>query len=335
VTEPSAASTYEGFDESAVARIIDDLATRFSWEGWSGYDVVRVWDSRTAVLHHIVPLNGGTSRVLKVGTLWKKEKAREVYEDLAHLREVFTSNPAVELQVPEAFGWHDSPPCVCVEYVPGVDLTAALSETSGPATADLGRIVDACGAALGAFHKAYSFDPDAADAPLSRRKLERIARTMAGRVGVKPELVEGIDWSRLASRRYGDFAPYNLRVDRSGGIWVIDQPSGRSYAPVHRDVAYFLDRLDRVLARRGPSATDRWRTRAELETSLLSAYARTGPGMLDTPADKTLLSLYLTHKQIHTARKRLRRGRVRDVPRFLRMAAQWRRQATRSEFTGA
>jgi hypothetical protein len=42
VTEPSAASTYEGFDESAVARIIDDLATRFSWEGWSGYDVVRV-----------------------------------------------------------------------------------------------------------------------------------------------------------------------------------------------------------------------------------------------------------------------------------------------------
>ena len=56
----------------------------------------------------------------------------------------------------------------------------------------------------------------------------------------------GIDLVGSTARRYGDFAPYNIRLDSGRRGWIIDQPM-LALEAVHRDVAWFLFNLERRL----------------------------------------------------------------------------------------
>jgi hypothetical protein len=311
-------STSEGtrtLDESQVSELIEDLSGRFGWaERAAEFRQVDQWQSRTSVLYKLAAGGGSPAVVVKVGKVWDPDKAREVYDDLRALKALFDGNYLVPLSVPQVLGWHESPPSVCVEFIEGDDLSRVLERTTGESADRVVAAIAQCGAALGLFHTAGQGggDPDKA-----RRQIADMAR----KVMVDKSFIEAIDLNRLVTRRYGDYAPYNMRVDDSGVIWVLDQPSGRMNAPVHRDVGYFLERVQRRLGGDIPGIQDL------TEEAFLASYSTTGPGPLDKPADRTLIAVYQSYKHLRTARKRIGQRRFGEVPTFARHAVRARQRA--------
>ncbi len=48
---------------------------------------------------------------------------------------------------------------------------------------------------------------------------------MARQLLLKAGVVESMAPGLVVSRRYGDFAPYNIRITDGGSVWLLDHPS--------------------------------------------------------------------------------------------------------------
>jgi len=261
--------------------------------------------------------------LIKVGRAWDQTEARRIHDDLVDLSALL-AEAGSPLKVAQPMGWHAAPPSICIAYVPGDDL-GKLLRAADHDTADVFRpVIEACGGALGSFHSQSPVADLVPDPALLRADLEWMAKI----VMVQPWFLERIDLVGSTARRYGDFAPYNVRLEPDGKAWIIDQPSSATLDLVHRDVAWFLFNLERRLgwetSRKGGTFDE---ARARLTESFHVGYRRTGPVAIDTPADRALLALYRAHRSLWTARRRLRQREISEVPAYLRLARQWRRAA--------
>ena len=261
--------------------------------------------------------------LIKVGRDWDQTEARRIHDDLVALSALLVEAGST-LDVARPIGWHAVPPSICIRYVAGEDL-GKLLRAADHDTADAFRpLIEACGGALGSFHSQSPVVDLVPDPASMRADLESMAKT----VMVQPWFLERIDLVGSTARRYGDFAPYNVRLGPDGKAWIIDQPSPPSLDLVHRDVAWFLFNLERRLgweASKKGGALDE--ARARLTESFHDGYRRSGPVALDTPADRALLALYRAHRSLWTARRRLRQREIGEVPAYLRLARQWRKAA--------
>lgn len=314
--------------ESRLEQLIGEMSDRFGWdESLAGVRPVRDWESRTAILYKLESGPGSQPVVLKVGKDWTAEKAKEVYDDLRSLEDLFEGNAKVTMKLPKVRGWSESPASVCFDFIEGEDFSQRLSRRAGYLSAEVERAMAECGAAIGLFHSAGL---DAAAAAADMDEMKRRLVVMGRKVLVDPSVIQPMDLTGKISRKYGDFAPYNIRLTDDGRVFVLDQPSSHAYAPIHRDVAYFLYRVERRLGRYEPDNPEEKRaTQAHLEKVFLQAYAGTGPSSLDSPQDETLFAIYLSHKNLRTARKRFNQRRFKEVPGYLRLSAGWRRRVNR------
>jgi len=280
--------------------------------------------SHTSTFYELSAPEGGAPRALiKVGRDWDHTEARRIYDDLTALSALLREAGSL-LNVARPMGWHSAPPSICIAYVAGEDL-GKLLRASAPETADAFRpVIEACGGALGSFHSHSHASDLVPDPAMMRADLESLAKA----VMVQPWFLEGIDLVGCTARRYGDFAPYNVRLAPDGKAWIIDQPSPPTLDLVHRDVAWFLFNLERRLgwemSRKGGVFDE---ARGRLTESFHDGYRRTGPVALDAPADRALLALYRAHRSLWTARRRLRQREIAEVPAYLRLARQWRKAA--------
>jgi hypothetical protein len=261
--------------------------------------------------------------LIKVGRDWDLTEARRIHDDLLALSTLLT-DAGSSLEIAQPMGWHAAPPSICIAYVPGEDL-GKLLRAAGHDTADTFRsVIEACGDALGSFHSQSPVADLVPDPTSMRAELEGMARTLM----VRPWFLDAIDLVSSTARRYGDFAPYNVRLGPGGKAWIVDQPSPPSLDLVHRDVAWFLFNLERRLgwetSEKSGAIDD---ARARLADSFHDGYRRTGPVTLDTPADRALLALYRSHRSLWTARRRLRQRELGEVPAYLRLAMLWRKAA--------
>ena len=316
--------------ESRLEQLIGEMSDRFGWdESLAGLKAVRDWESRTAILYKLEGGPGTQPVVLKVGKDWTPEKAREVYDDLRSLEDLFNESDQVQINLPKVRGWSESPASVCFDFIEGEDFSQRLSRRAGYLSAEVERAMDECGAAIGLFHSAGL---EAAEAVADIDEMKQRLIAMGRKVLIDPGVITPMDLTGKISRKYGDFAPYNIRLTDDGRVWILDQPSSHAYAPIHRDVAYFLYRVERRLGRYEPDYPDEMKaTQAHLEKIFLQAYARTGPSSLDSPDDETLFAVYLSHKNLRTARKRFNQRRFSEVPGYLRLSAAWRRRVTRPD----
>ena len=312
-------------EQGRLTELIRQLGSEFGWDA-SDLEPVRDWESRTSILYKLEGGDDPGALVLKVGKDWTVDKAREVYDDLRSLEDLFNTSDQVNINLPKVRGWSDSPPSVAFDFVEGEDFSQRLSKRAGYRSTEVEQAMVECGAALGLFHTAGLEEAaSAADVDDIKRRLVVMARKVMAAKVVAP-----MDLSGKISRKYGDFAPYNIRLTDDGRVWILDQPSSHAYAPIHRDVAYFLYRVERRLGRyESDSPAEMRRVQRRFEDLFLGAYARTGPSPLDSPLDRTLFAVYLSHKHLRTARKRFDQRRYREVPTYLRMSAQWRRQLPR------
>ena len=313
--------------ESELRSVTSDLAQSFE----TARDLETViptgrFVSHTSTFYELSAPDGGTPLALiKVGTDWDHTEAKRIYDDLVAMGTIL-SEAGSPIDVAPPLGWHAAPPSICIGYVAGKDL-GKLLRAAGSATADGFRpVVEACGRALGIFHSQSSIADLVPDPASMRADIESMARS----VMVQPWFLEGIDLVGSTARRYGDFAPYNVRLESDGKAWIIDQPSPPALEPIHRDVAWFLFNLERRL---GWETSEKGEAldaaRARLAESFHYGYRRTGPIALDTPADRALLAVYRSHRSLWTARRRLRQREIGEVPAYLRLAMQWRRAAAK------
>jgi hypothetical protein len=280
--------------------------------------------SHTSTFYELSAPEGDTPLALiKVGRDWDHNEARRIYDDLVALSALL-ADAGSPLDVARPMGWHAAPPSICVGYVAGEDL-GKLLRAADQDTADAFRsVIQACGGALGSFHRESPVSDPVPDPATLRADLESMAKT----VMVQPWFLEGIDLVGSTARRYGDFAPYNVRLEPDGRAWIIDQPSAPTLDLVHRDVAWFLFNLERRLgwetSKRGVAIDE---ARARLTESFHDGYRRTGPVALDSSADRALLALYRAQRSLWTARRRLRQREIAEVPAYLRLAMKWRKAA--------
>ena len=323
--------------DADLVEVITELGARFGvGEFLRDLEPSRNWESRTSVLYKLDSRDEPAGVVLKVGKAWTAEKAREVYEDLRSLESLLGSDARLRINVPRVFGWHEAPPCVCVSYIEGEDLSQMLSRRAGYLSPEVEDALEQCGSALGVFHTSEVIDLSAPESPVDEDEIRGRLTRMARRVLVGPVLVRAVDLGGVVSRRYGDFAPYNVRLTEDGDVCVLDQPSSRSFAPIHRDVSYFLYRVGLRIGRYEPDdPAELAAAQQRLEGIFLSGYARTGPSALDSPADQALMALYRAYKSLRTATKRFDQRQYREIPKFLLLAFRWRRQARQAPSSGS
>ena len=282
------------------------------------------FESHTSTFYELsAPGADAPAALIKVGRDWDQTEARRIYNDLLGLSAVLAGDGS-PLGIPSTIGWHAAPPSICIEFVTGEDLGRLLRGANRDSAVEFSPVIEACGRALGSFHSHSPMADLAPDPASMRADIESMAKT----VMVRPWFLDHVDLVGSTARRYGDFAPYNIRLDSTGKAWIIDQPSAPALEPVHRDVAWFLFNLERRL---GWDTSDRGEgleeARVRLAQSFHSGYRSTGPVTLDTPADQALLALYRSRRSLWTARRRLRQREMGEVPAYLRLAMRWRRKA--------
>jgi hypothetical protein len=290
----------------------------------AGSAVVGHFTSHTSAFYELAPASGGDPiALLKVGGGWDAAQAQRIYHDLVEFDRLLEAEGA-GLRVAPPLGWHDRPPAVCLGRIEGDDLGHLLRGIDVDDASNFTPVVGACGEALGIFHSRMAVEGEIPDETALRAEVEKAAAA----VRVRPWFLADLDLTGATARRYGDFAPYNIRVEAQGGAWIIDQPSAPSLELVHRDVAWFLFNVERRLGwetTRDRAGFDE--ARSGLVAAFHEGYGRTGPVPLSTTADRALLALYRAHRSVWTARRRFRQREFAEVPAYLRLAMRWRAAA--------
>jgi hypothetical protein len=314
-------------DDEDVAEVARSIATSFPAAGWlAGTTPVGRFTSHTSAFYELAASSGGQPvALLKVGGDWDAAEAQRIYQDLVEFDRLLEAGGAI-LRVAPPLGWHGSPPAVCMGRIGGDDLGRLLRASDSQGASTYLPVMRACGEALGLFHGRMDLEGQTADGLALRNEVEKAAAS----IRVRPWFLDDLDLARATSRRYGDFAPYNIRIDEEGGIWIIDQPSFPARELVHRDVAWFLFNVERRLGwETGNDKTGFDEARSDLVAAFHEGYALTGPVPLDTPADLALLAMYRAHRSLWTARRRFRQRELGEVPAYLRLALRWRAAASR------
>ena len=280
--------------------------------------------SHTSTFYELSTPNGDAPiALIKVGRDWDQTEAGRIHDDLIALSTLLADSGS-SIDIARPMGWHAAPPSICIAYVPGEDLGKLLRAAGHDKADTFTPVIEACGHALGLFHSQSPVADLVPDPTSIRADLEAMSRT----VMIQPWFLDALDLVSSTARRYGDFAPYNVRLEPGGKAWIIDQPSPPDLDVVHRDVAWFLFNLERRLgwetSEKGGALDD---ARARLADSFHDGYRRTGPVTLDTPADRALLALYRSHRSLWTARRRLRQRELGEVPAYIRLAMLWRKAA--------
>lgn len=314
-------------DDAGLRKVLMDLESDFSLEyPLADFDSVERIESRTAMIY-VVSGEGIPSAVVKAGKGWVADTAQRVYEDLTALSAMFASTDQVSIRVPKIMGWHDSPPSVSLAFVEGEDLSQLLSRREGYMSSEVERAMSEIGAALGVYHseevKEAAKRKHLFDIAEIRRSIVRMAR----KVGIRNPLLPP-DLETVVARRYGDFAPYNIKIASDGTVWLLDQPSDLTMAPTHHDVSYFLGRVEGRLGRDESGSRSSLRAvQTRLEETFMNAYDKTAPRPLRSDEDQALIATYRAHRSLMTARKRFTQSRYTEILRYLRSARYWRAQA--------
>jgi hypothetical protein len=310
-------------EEGDVLGLIEGLQRTFNWEDRPDQLVAgESWRSKTSSFFPARPAEAGRGVVLKVGHDWSPEDARTVYDQLVSLQNLIAGS-GVDIEAPAVLGWLPEPPSICMELIEGEDLDEILDRRDGFASPEPVKAVEESGALLGLFHESETMGE--AERREHAGEARRRVDSMLGQLRIRQSPIQGIDLAGFIAPRYGDYAPYNMRLDTEGQTWLLDQPAPRSYDIVHRDVAWYAFALIRNVGRDADPGSDEVRAaRERLVSAFLAGYARTGARSMTAPEDQLLLSVHYAHFFLWAAKRRWRQRRYREVVTHLRLAGRWR-----------
>lgn len=265
----------------------------------------------------------GVDLVVKSGRdEWESVTADEVANAM---RETAATVEAAELSGVRALvplAWADSPKIVVSRYIDGVDLSKVMRDPEHPLWEGRPGIMEEwlgrAGAALAAYHANSTIGESAyADSvrSFSGATTRLLVRPRTAR-RLLPGPVEG-----LHVRSYVDPNPSNWRRGVDGTVWLLDPPIEARFAFVHRDVAHFLTKAERLLRIPGQA----WRF-PRIREAFLGGYGSIGPS-LRGPRDDAVVELFRARFYLGAARGASRRRAMSTTGRSLAIAWQVRRRA--------
>lgn len=321
-------ANYEGGDPVAACKLADErtintLADRFEWtDRPERFDLIARWRSRTAEFARWRGRGASLPDVVIKAPFRFNSVAdvRAAHERLRQFQGVAAPHDSsVGIYVTHGRGWFGDPPLLCMDYIGGVELGKLITEWNSTTDFDLMRTrMRSCGRFLAQVHNLTLVEGSSGEGGALR-----LARALHDRVAyglLRPDLRAARLGDQLSlAERYGDFAPYNLRVTENDQMWLLDPPTGAHYAPVQQDLACFLHALDRDVVRKdrlagGPPETD---IRRELHGSFLRGYSDRARVAVLSAASLDVIRLYDTHRRIGLVRKRSRDRRFVDAARML------------------
>lgn len=244
-----------------LGRVLEDLG--------ADYAVVDEWSSRTARFSRY---RSSTRRpadlVVKVCERWSEIDARTSFESARRLAALECAGGA---RVLEFIAWSSVPPALVSELVDGEELGELVRRTEAARAEDLGPLMFAAGDLLG---NAHALPVPSGAMPKS-----------GGRVFRRPVLCAG------------DFAPYNFRVDREGGLVYMEPNSKLRLVSAYRDLAWFLGSVN------APAGVPR-RVTHQLHRCFLHGYRTATPAAPWGPLDELLLRIALQRRRRGKALRR-------------------------------
>jgi hypothetical protein len=293
--------------EARIPDILLRMQERFRWTPRAErFAVVSSTRIRAGTLYRCRSRDGeGLDLALKVKASWAPETVEATYEQARSLAEA--SPETLGVQLVSVLGWDADPASLCMPFIEGRDLRSLLSDPAAEHR-ELQTLAGRCGEWLGEFHSRFApAVNDLAILEKGSREIKRVARRLLISNGRLAAAVA----HPIISREYGDFSTGNVRIGTDGSLWIFDPPSGRSFAPVLKDIAVFT-----VTLLPTPLVTTRWgfpRTEADesmhfLRVAFLEGYARTGP--VDPRLDEWILRMYEVDRWLRVARNLWRARRA-------------------------
>lgn len=254
-------------ESKPLGRVLEDLG--------ADYDVVDEWSSRTACFsRYRSPTRRPADLVVKVCERWTEIDARTSFESARRLAALRCAGGA---RVLEFIAWSSVPPALVSEFVDGEELGQLVRRTKAFGAEDLGNLMFAAGDLLG---NAHALPVPAGARPKS-----------GGRVFRRPVLCAG------------DFAAYNFRVERKGGLVYMEPTSKLRLVSAYRDLAWFLGSVN------APAGFPR-RVTHQLHRCFIRGYRTATPAAPWGPLDELLVRIDLHRRRRGKAlRSRLHRQR--------------------------
>lgn len=302
---------------------MENLADRFDWsERPESFVLIAQWSSRTAEFARWRARSAYTPDVV----IKAPHRVRRLDEvRLPHERlELFQQFAApldqdAGIHVARGRGWLAEPALFAMNHIEGVELGKLLTQWDRDTNVELmRRRVWSCGKFLARVHSLTAVDGGHRDIGAVQDACAVHNRIACGLL--RPDLrAERVGTELVLGERYGDFAPYNLRITPEGEMWLFDPPGGSRFAPIQQDIACFLHAVRRDLARRdpsmgGPPTSELSRV---LCTAFLHGYAESSTVSICSPGSLSVIRLYDTHRRVGLARKRTRERRYIAAARIL------------------
>jgi hypothetical protein len=301
-------------DEASLQDLLCRLQEEFSWPTRADrFFLENKWRRRWGDLYRCRGAGGSPDVVLKVHRNWSdpSDTPHVLYEQMNRLAGGRWPKSAGFMR---AIAWAGSPPVLCMPYVEGADLSAALQSPKG--LERVGRrpaeVIRCCGEVLGAYHSRSGETGDlerfALDDPRTARLIDSQLRRMgrgqgSGLSGEEPVVVVPL---------HGDFGLQNVRLAPDGKLWFLDPPAYPLKGLINDDVARFILQL-RARLRLQRATTEGRPDAASLAEAFLEGYAETGPVDVRLPAQRWLIRLFQGSRARGLAAGRARRGRFLEA----------------------
>jgi hypothetical protein len=223
----------------------------FGWSSDANYRVVAQWRSRTADFFVCRPKGVDQTVAVKVivrGSTIEPEEQAAALKELGRMHGGALGSVA---RPPRVFAWSANPAAVALEYIPGKDLPAVVSEAlkcGGGET--LHDPLYVCGATLASWHRwlPLTEGPHSHEGRLSQAL--KCLRRAAFRQWISLESPSEQHVNPTLVRRYRDFGIYNFRISTSGEVTVVDPPRMTVELDLpYRDIAWFLSTMDAVASK--------------------------------------------------------------------------------------
>lgn len=326
------AEVWRADDPPDLDLVLGRLQVAFAWsERATGFRMVNTWKGKGVATFHRCRREGTGQPdvVVKQDPRWSAETPALLFREIEDFARTLADEGVPDIKVPRPLGWLEAPRILCVQYVPGVDLSTVLRfphhQRWSAGDVRLLSVLETCGRALGTYHRCNR-PPSALGEEVAEAHddLQRIAR----RLGLS-RCLASIDRQQIVVRRsYDDFGPQNLRLAEQGALYVMDPPAHRFYRPVHKDIGKFRLELRRALQAGGrgelpvgprPSADEAWE-------AFCRGYAATGPVDVRRSGDLWLVHVYEEYRAATKVVTRLRAGNYREASQYaLSAGSQWPR----------
>lgn len=320
--------------ESSVVELASQLRDRHGWRAADGgFTLEGGWvkTSSKNVFYIVRSIPAGERIVLKLGpNPMGVEYTDRVIASMLELADAL-DQAGTTVRGVRPIGWLASPSVIATTYLEGVDLTDLLRDDNCPPWVVEGTAhtaAAAAGMALATFHD-VSGAPDLTEISSAKNSIELLARKLRLPRSVATALLAEAGHRDAVARRYGDFGPGNIRVERSGNIYVLDPPTAQRFAPRHRDMAHFEFQIRKILSDHG-SVRDTQTVRAnrrEIFDAFVSGYAESSSFDPSRGDARALIAACQTSGAAAMAQRRMNQRRLRDTTWALAAVVALRREA--------